>query len=116
MSYRTRRKRYRKPPDLTLEKEIAGKVIAALRQIGCDVSSTQQHRKSRQTVGMPDLFASHAAWGVSAWIEVKRPGQKPTPEQLAWHERQRAAGVNVLVVTSGADAVRQFAALDRGAI
>ena len=96
-----------------LEQHIAGDVIRALRSIGCDVSSTQQTRASRQTVGMPDLYASHSAWNVSAWIEVKRPGEKPSKAQREWHERTRGAGVHVLVVTSAADALAQFGALPR---
>jgi hypothetical protein len=97
-----------------LEKVIAGEVIRELRAIGCDVSSTQQTRESRQTIGIPDLYATHEAWGVAAWIEVKRPGEKPTKAQHEWHERTRASGVAVLVVTSAADALRQFGALPRG--
>jgi hypothetical protein len=116
------RGRYRKPPAplppeafgyTVTEKHIAGEIMRELRAIGCDVSSTQQTRASRQTVGMPDLYVSHEAWGVSAWIEVKRPGEKPTKAQQAWHERQRAAGVHVLVATSAADALQQFGALPR---
>jgi hypothetical protein len=95
------------------EKHIAGEIVRALRGIGCDTSSTQQARASRQTVGMPDLYATHEAWGVAAWLEVKRPGEKPSKAQQAWHERQRAAGVHVLIVTSAADALRQFGALPR---
>lgn len=96
-----------------LEKAIAAEVVQALRTIGCHVSSTQQARASRQTIGMPDLYATHAAWGVAAWIEVKRPGEQPRPSQVEWHERTRAAGVHVLVVTNAAAAIEQFAALPR---
>ncbi len=62
---------------------------------------------------MPDLYATHAAWGVAAWLEVKRPGEKPTRAQLEWHERTRAAGTPVLVVTSAVDALQQFGLLPR---
>lgn len=96
-----------------LEKHIAADAIRALRTIGADVSSTQQTRASRQTIGMPDLWVTHAAWRVFAWLEVKRPGEKATRAQLEWHERCRAAGVPVLVVTSPEEAVREFCALRR---
>lgn len=33
-----------------------------------------------------------------AWIEFKRPGQKPRPDQIAWHEAEAARGAYVLVV------------------
>jgi hypothetical protein len=32
------------------------------------------------------------------WIEMKRPGEKPRPNQLAWHETERARGAVVMVV------------------
>ena len=96
-----------------LESEISGKITQALREIGAHVSSTQQRRTSRQTEGMPDLYATHAAWGVAAWLEVKRPGEKPSRVQREWHGATMAAGVPVLVVVSAADALRQFAALPR---
>ena len=32
------------------------------------------------------------------WIEMKAPGKKPTPKQLAWHEAERARGALVIVV------------------
>jgi hypothetical protein len=96
-----------------LEKHIAADIVRELRAIGCEVSSTQQTRSSRQTEGMPDLYATHEAWGVAAWLEVKRPGGKPSKTQREWHERTRAAGVHVLVVTSAADALQQFGALPR---
>jgi hypothetical protein len=96
-----------------LEKHIAGDVVRALRQIGCEVSSTQQTRASRQTIGMPDLYATHEAWGVSAWLEVKRPGEQPTKAQREWHDRTRAAGVAVLVVTSASQALEEFSRLPR---
>lgn len=119
MAYRVPGRQPRRPtgpqPELfvPLEKHIAFDVVDALRTIGCDVSSTQQTRASRQTIGMPDLYATHAAWGVAAWLEVKRPDGRVSPAQREWHERTRAAGVHVLVVTSAAEAAQMFAALPR---
>ena len=96
-----------------LEKEIAGEIIRALRGVGFQVSSTQQTRASRQTIGMPDLYASHAAWSLRLWIEVKRPSGKTSPAQQEWHDAERAAGGTVIVVTSAADAVRQIEEIRR---
>lgn len=96
-----------------LEKEIAGDVIKALRRISCDVSSTQQPRASMVTEGIPDLWVTHAAWGVYCWMELKRPGEEPKKHQHEWHEKTRAAGCPVLVVTSAEEAIQQFAALPR---
>ena len=105
---RSRRRRSQALPDSPLEAEIAGEIMRTLRALSFDVSSTQQTRASRQTVGMPDLYVSHEAWRVRCWIEVKRPGERPTPAQHAWHNRERAAGGIVLVCTSAMDALTQI--------
>lgn len=48
--------------------------------------------------GAPDRFCY---WqGISAFIEVKRPGEQPTPQQAREHARLRAAGLHVYVVDS----------------
>lgn len=48
--------------------------------------------------GAPDRFVF---WpGVSAFIEVKKPGEQPTIQQAREHARLRAAGLNVYVVDS----------------
>lgn len=38
------------------------------------------------------------------WCEFKRPGEKPRPEQIVWHEAERAKGALVLIV----DCIDQF--------
>ncbi len=54
-------------------------------------------------LGMPDLLAlrygSMTELRSILWIEVKRAGQKPKPHQLQWHERERALGAEVWVVS-----------------
>ena len=97
-----------RPP---LEKAIAGQIIRELRGLGFHVSSTQQTGPSRQTIGMPDLFVAHPVRKVYAWMEVKRPGKKPTEQQAAWHEAVRDAGCPVLVVHSVIEAFDQLEAL-----
>ena len=49
--------------------------------------------------GTPDL------WTPLGWLEVKRPGEEPDPEQKQWHARAEAWGVRVAVVTSVREAV-----------
>lgn len=56
---------------------------------------------TRQTVGLPDLYLQHRRLPLRVWVEVKRPGERPSPDQTAWHERERRAGGTVLVVHSG---------------
>jgi hypothetical protein len=64
--------------------------------------------------GMPDYLYIRYAWigcnksgqfegwhredAQVLWIEFKKPGEKPRPDQLAWHEAERARGALVLVV------------------
>jgi hypothetical protein len=94
-----------------LERTVAGEIVRELRAVGYHVSSTQQTRASRQTEGMPDLFVAHPAWRVHAWVEVKRPGEKPTKVQREWHETVRASGCPVLVCESAYDALTQLEAI-----
>jgi len=54
--------------------------------------------------GTPDLLVIRA--GVYTWLEVKRPGEEPTPEQCAWHLWARKQGLRVAVVHSIAEALR----------
>lgn len=49
-----------------------------------------------------DTVPAYAGWehedAQVLWIEFKRPGEKPRPDQLAWHASERARGALVLVV------------------
>ena len=42
----------------------------------------------------------HGRFGVSVWVEAKAPGGKPRPGQLREHERMRAAGCGVIVIST----------------
>lgn len=44
--------------------------------------------------GTPDI------WTALCWIEAKRPGEKPTPEQLAWHAAAKRWGIPVEISES----------------
>ncbi len=45
------------------------------------------------TKGIPDLYVFRP--GLTAWLELKQPGNGPTAEQLARHAELRAAGIPV---------------------
>jgi hypothetical protein len=49
--------------------------------------------------GMPDL------WTELGWMEVKLPGRKLDPDQVAWHQKANKRGVRVGVVHSVVEAV-----------
>ena len=56
--------------------------------------------------GLPDiLVALHRPPGRGHWVEMKRPGERPTRLQLATHRALRAAGFAVTVATSVEEAV-----------
>jgi predicted signal transduction protein with EAL and GGDEF domain len=93
-------------PRQRLEKEIEAEIIRNLALLGFQVSKTSQPRPSMLTLGIPDLYAVHARWRLRFWVEVKRPGNGPSPAQLAWHEAEREAGGCVLIARSWSDVQR----------
>jgi hypothetical protein len=56
-------------------------------------------------LGSPDLVGFLVPSGRFLGLEVKVPGKKPTPEQVAWHRAASEAGALVAVVTSVAEAL-----------
>ena len=59
--------------------------------------------------GTPDRFA--IVRGYVVFIEVKRQGEKPTPEQLSRHEELRKSGAIVLVVDTYESFIKEFSAI-----
>lgn len=102
----------RRPPaalaDRRREKEIEAEMITNLRDLGFKVSKTSQQRASKVTVGIPDLYASHARWQIRLWIEVKAGDNRPSLEQQLWHEAERAAGGTVLVAWNWRDVTAEL--------
>lgn len=100
-----------KPSRHSLEKEsqLQEAIVRHLRAQGWMVNESLKGSKGNSTVyytkGTPDLWILKA--GRWAWIELKRPGQHPDPDQQAWHETCRAQGGVVLVV-------RDFIELENG--
>src|SRR5260370_39169589 len=112
--------------DLTTEKQVAARVRSLYRAVGCEVYSTQQTRRSRQAIGLPDFYVVHRRLG-GFWHEVKRPGGTQSDGQRAFQFTVEAAGVTY--VLGGTDAARAFlerrggvgsgeagAGVDRGAV
>jgi hypothetical protein len=54
--------------------------------------------------GSPDLILILAPWGRLVGLEVKKPGESPTPEQVRCHAVWRRFGAFVRTVRSVADA------------
>lgn len=91
-----------KPSRHSLEKEsdLQASIVAYLRSQGWMVNESLKGSRGNSTVyytkGTPDLWILKA--GRWAWIELKRPGCHPDPEQQVWHTQCRAQGGVVLVV------------------
>jgi len=67
------------------------------------------------STGTPDVQALRKTpngYTEALYVEVKRPGEKPTEEQLAMHEVLREkAGARVIVATSWEDVDRKLAGM-----
>ena len=48
--------------------------------------------------GSPDIIAALDG-GRTLWLEIKRPGGKPSADQLRWHAELRALGHLVVIAT-----------------
>lgn len=77
---------------MSLEKDIQAKVIKELERYGWYCVKLIQTNKN----GIPDLLCHKL--GKTMYIEVKRPGLKPTPLQDVRHKELRRAGINVHVI------------------
>ena len=88
---------------MILEKEVEAALVRRVKAIGglCE-KFTSPGRRS-----VPDRIITMPN-GQIIFVEVKRPGQKPTAAQLKDHERRRALGCDVRVIDSMEDA-RAFA-------
>ncbi len=83
------------------EEGIIKKDIADFCELAGCVVFRMNAGKVRQNVAMspkgtPDLLViTRTGWVV--WIEVKKPGEKPTAVQLEMHEKLQARGQTVVV-------------------
>jgi len=77
---------------MPLESAIQAKIIKALERGGWYVIKLIQTNKN----GIPDLLCLRN--GRAVFIEVKRPGEKPTPLQLQRHRELKDTGFQVEVV------------------
>jgi len=88
-----------------LEKQVAYRVALLYKGVGCSVYSTQQTRRSRQAVGLPDFYVLHPRLG-GFWHEVKREGGKQSLGQRAFELTCRSAKVGY--VLGGVEEARTY--------
>lgn len=96
---------------MSSETQLAAQAIGALQKLGA--LCVRIH--SGQAIGRHGGHMQLAKKGTPDWLvvfrgalllEFKRPGEEPTAEQLEWHARARARGVEVYVVRSVEQALR----------
>jgi len=73
--------------------------VALLKSVRATVIVTSQYRASRVTKGLPDVYFLHPKVG-GAWIEVKRPKGKQSPEQEAFEHACLVCGVLYWLIDS----------------
>jgi hypothetical protein len=78
-----------------------GEIVAALRRVGATVQLLHMVGS-----GCPDIAAGRA--GVTYFIEIKRPGEKLTDAEAAWHQKWQG---HVVIVHDVDEALRAIQAL-----
>ncbi len=81
------------------EADIQNAFAGWLRKTGVLFVQPRHDQKSTIKVGWPD-FSCFLAGGRTVFIETKRPGEKPRPEQAACHADLTRAGYEVYVCDS----------------
>lgn len=91
-----RKRKVKRRIDPMSESSIQIKLVSWAKMEGFDLISIPNHGKRSYwtghkevsmglTKGVSDLFLAQPSDGYGGfWIELKRPGQKPTAEQMAW--------------------------------
>lgn len=97
-----------------LEKQIHDQIEAYLRIQGITYRHDRMDRKTTGTVGWPDF--TFAVNGAPVAIEVKRPGQRPTADQIDVMAGLVRDGWNVRVVFGVADVVDLVRSLRGGSL
>ena len=81
---------------MTLEKNIVAAIRRRLKDRG--ILTIKLHGQARQKAGLPDLLA--LVDGLAVWLEVKRPGERPTKLQAHTLDQLRLSGCRAGVVTT----------------
>lgn len=77
-----------------LEREIENYLCAEVKKLGGDVRKTEWVGRRH----CPDRRVMHKRRCV--WVELKKEGAKPRPGQMREHDRMRALGEDVLVLST----------------
>ena len=66
---------------MTREREIRAEGVKLLRALGCRVEVFSENRATRNTPGVPDVYAFLPNGRGTVWWESKRPGGITGPDQ-----------------------------------
>ena len=81
------------------ETDVQWAVRELLESLGFWTYALSQGRSTRQSAGLPDLWAMHPQAG-GLWVECKRPGGKLGERQQLFADRCKQAGVGYLCCSS----------------
>lgn len=90
------------------EKQVQREITKNLRMLGFDVNDLSQPRRTMLPRGLPDLYVRHGRWKIRLWIECKAGRGRPSFDQVAWHEEERAAGGTVVVAWCWSDVLQEL--------
>lgn len=91
------------------EGRLSRRILQALRARGA--FAFKVHGGPTMMAGLPDIVGVYR--GYSIWLEVKMPGEEPTPIQRQRIQQIRKAGGDAFVVYSVEDAVRVLRHIDK---
>lgn len=82
------------------ERDIERHLVRRVRELGGEVRKVQWvgRRNAPDRLVMLPAAPGPGAWRAPIWVELKAPGQQPTPAQRREHARMRAMGQRVLVI------------------
>jgi hypothetical protein len=84
------------------ERDIERALVERVKALGGEIRKVKwigrRGAPDRLVMGVPMFVSGHCT--LSAWIELKAPGEKPTKQQLREHDRMRFMGQVVAVVDS----------------
>jgi len=84
---------------MTRESDIMYEIKSFLQGLDVAVYSLSQGRSTRQSAGLPDLFAMHPRLG-GVWIEVKAPNGRRSGAQTVFADRCARSRVQHLFANS----------------
>lgn len=86
-----------KEEDDRLEREIQAEIVRLYRAYGFIVWILSQKRASKQSPGIPDVYAVNPRTGHVIWHEVKTPTGRQSAAQSTFQEEHRGSAVHYVL-------------------